>query len=79
MHLFYSRNSVKKYILEFSFFYYGTQQNILNTEVSLFQGCPLGGVPLHTLLLYPNPNATGTEIWEGQASLPLSQGIRFSP
>ena len=24
------------------------QQNVLNTEVSLFQGCPLGGVPLYT-------------------------------
>ena len=25
---------------------FGTQQSVLNTEVSLFQGCPLRGVPL---------------------------------
>ena len=26
---------------------FGTQQSVLNTEVSLFQGYPLRGVPLH--------------------------------
>ena len=30
----------------------GTQQSAWNTEVSLFQGCPLSGVPLYSVSAY---------------------------
>ena len=30
----------------------GAQQSVLNTDVSLFQECPLRGVPLYALYIY---------------------------
>ena len=40
-------SSFQGYIYTKKAYLHGTQQSVLNTEVSLFQRCPLRGVPLY--------------------------------
>ena len=55
---------------------FGTQQNVLNTEVSLFQGCPLRGVPLCTHTAVRAQTDRGCRHWEsGSPSTAARPGL----